>query len=43
MPADAWWQNSLIIEHFEQLAIWVVDLLPEDIATHINFNSSWQD
>ena len=43
MPADAWWQNSLLIEHFEQLAMLVVGLLPEDIATHINFNSSWQD
>ncbi|MDX1572670.1 MAG: CvpA family protein [Methylophaga sp.] len=43
MPSDAWWQNSLMIEHFEQLAMWVVNFLPEDIATHINFNSSWQD
>lgn len=43
MPADSWWQNALLIEHFERMAMWLVELLPQDIASHINFNSSWQD
>ena len=38
MPADSWWQNSLLIENFEKLALWVRDLLPTDIAQHINYN-----
>ena len=38
MPADSWWQNSLLLEHFEKLAIWVRDLLPTEIAQHINYN-----
>ncbi|RKZ78106.1 MAG: CvpA family protein [Gammaproteobacteria bacterium] len=37
MPADDWWQNSLLIEHFEKLAIWVRELLPVDLADYINF------
>lgn len=38
MPNDSWWQNSLLIEHFETLAVWVRDLLPADLAEYIHFN-----
>ncbi|EEF79004.1 Colicin V production protein [Methylophaga thiooxydans] len=38
MPTDSWWQNALLMEHFEKLAIWVRDLLPTEIAQHINYN-----
>jgi membrane protein required for colicin V production len=38
MPDDAWWQNSLLIEHFEKLAIWLRNWLPDDIASYINYN-----
>ncbi|MFW5426395.1 MAG: CvpA family protein [Methylophagaceae bacterium] len=37
MPQDDWWQNSLLLEHFEKLAVWVQTFLPSDIADHINF------
>ena len=37
MPNDSWWQNSLLIEHFENLAIWLRDLLPADLAEYIHF------
>ncbi len=37
MPQDDWWQNSLLLEHFEKLAIWVQTFLPSDIADYINF------
>jgi membrane protein required for colicin V production len=37
MPQDDWWQNSLLLEHFENLAVWVQTFLPSDIADHINF------
>jgi membrane protein required for colicin V production len=38
MPADSWWQNSLLIEHFEKIAIWARSFLPNDIAEYINFS-----
>jgi len=38
MPNDNWWQNSLLLEHFEQLAIWLRDFLPTDIAEYIDFS-----
>lgn len=37
MPEDDWWQNSLLLEHVERLAIWVQTFLPSDIADHIKF------
>jgi len=38
MPEDVWWQNSLLLEHFEKLASWLKNLLPADIADYINFS-----
>ncbi len=38
MPDDNWWQNSLLLEHFERLAIWVQGFLPSDIAEYIHFS-----
>ncbi len=38
MPSDTWWQNSLLLEHFENLAVWLRDFLPADIAEYIKFS-----
>jgi len=38
MPNDSWWQNSLLLEHFEQLAVWLRNFLPTDIAEYIHFS-----
>lgn len=38
MPSDSWWQSSLLIDHFVNLALWVRDMLPSEIAQHINYN-----
>jgi len=38
MPEDTWWQNSLLLEHFEKIAVWVTTLLPTDIAEYIHFS-----
>jgi membrane protein required for colicin V production len=38
MPSDNWWQNSLLLQHFEDLAVWVKQFLPADVAEHVNFN-----
>ena len=39
MPNDLWWQNSLLIEYFEKLAIWLQQWLPADLASSINFGN----
>jgi len=39
MPNDQWWQNSLLIEYFEKLAIWLQQWLPSDLASSINFGN----
>lgn len=36
MPNDLWWQNAMLIEHFEQLAIWAKQFLPVGLAQYIN-------
>ena len=36
-PNDAWWQESQLIGYFQELAIWLRDLLPPDIADKFNF------
>jgi|SRR5690554_6235740 len=38
MPSDNWWQDSLLLQHFEDLAVWVKQLLPADVADHVNFD-----
>lgn len=32
LPRDPWWQESVVIEYFEPLALWALDLLPESIS-----------
>jgi len=38
MPDDAWWQNSLLLEHIERIAVWVTTLLPAELAEYIHFS-----
>ncbi|MES9881015.1 MAG: CvpA family protein, partial [Sedimenticola sp.] len=36
-PNDPWWQESQLIAHFQELAIWLRGLLPADIGDRFNF------
>jgi membrane protein required for colicin V production len=36
-PRDSWWQESQLIVHFQQLAGWLLSLLPPDIAEYFQF------
>jgi membrane protein required for colicin V production len=36
MPNDDWWQNAILIEHFEKLAIWAKQFLPAGLAQYVN-------
>ena len=37
MPAEAWWQESMMVEHFLNIAMWIKDLLPADVANRFTF------
>jgi len=33
MPEELWWKESLLIEHFSSLSVWVREFLPQDLAS----------
>lgn len=37
LPQDSWWQESMLIPHFEDLAMWMAQFLPPEIAKNIQF------
>lgn len=36
IPKDPWWQQAKLVGHFEELALWMRELLPPDFAAKIN-------
>ncbi|PLY16501.1 MAG: colicin V production CvpA [Sedimenticola sp.] len=36
-PNDPWWQSSQLIGYFQDLAVWLKQLLPADIGEKFNF------
>ncbi|SEQ06714.1 membrane protein required for colicin V production [Ectothiorhodospira magna] len=39
IPQEPWWQDSLLLPHFERMALWLRDLLPPDLASHFAFGA----
>lgn len=37
LPKDPWWQQALLLRHFQEAAIWLRDFMPPDIAQHFHF------
>jgi len=37
IPSDPWWHESVLIGYFQDLAIWLRDLLPPDIASKFKY------
>jgi membrane protein required for colicin V production len=37
LPKSSWWQDSLLLDYFQTLAIWLKSLLPADIAGNFAF------
>jgi len=37
LPEDPWWYESTLIVYFQELAIWLRDLLPPDIAAKFKY------
>jgi membrane protein required for colicin V production len=40
LPQDPWWQQSLLLGHFQEMAMWLKSFLPEDIARNIQFQGA---
>lgn len=36
-PDDPWWKASVLAPYFQELALWLRDLLPPDIADRFNY------
>ena len=37
LPADPWWQESKLIPYFEELALWMKEMLPTEVADKFQF------
>ncbi len=37
LPEDRWWHESLLIPHFQQLAVWLQGLLPADFGDQFHY------
>ena len=37
MPAEGWWKASLLVGYFEELAYWLRDLLPPEMADRFRY------
>jgi len=37
LPQDPWWQESRLVPYFEELAVWLRELLPPDIAGRFQY------
>jgi membrane protein required for colicin V production len=37
LPQDSWWQESRLLDYFEEFALWMRDYLPRDIAENISY------
>ncbi|MEZ5577556.1 MAG: CvpA family protein [Candidatus Competibacteraceae bacterium] len=37
LPKDPWWQQSLLLRHFQETALWLRDFLPPELAQNFRF------
>jgi membrane protein required for colicin V production len=40
IPRDRWWRESILVPHFETLAIAVRDMLPPEVAEHLTYGGA---
>lgn len=36
-PQEGWWHDSRLMPYFQELAFWLRDLLPKDVAEHFRY------
>jgi membrane protein required for colicin V production len=39
LPEDLWWQESALLEHFQQISGWLLEQLPEDLRNYFPYTS----
>lgn len=37
LPKDPWWQQALLLRHFQETAVWLRNFLPPEAAQHFRF------
>jgi membrane protein required for colicin V production len=37
MPAESWWQESNLVEYFREIALWIQEWMPQDLASRFKF------
>ena len=37
IPSEPWWQESMLVSHFLEIAEWIRNLLPSDMAGRFTF------
>ncbi|HRD67660.1 MAG TPA: CvpA family protein [Candidatus Competibacter sp.] len=37
LPKDPWWQQSLLLDHFQKTALWMRDFMPPELAQNFRF------
>lgn len=37
VPQDPWWQQSMLMEHFQKLAQMAIEFLPPDVVAHFSY------
>ena len=37
LPQDPWWSESVLLRHFQDLALWLRSFLPPDVAGNIHY------
>jgi len=40
VPEDPWWGESMLMAHFQDLAMWFRSMLPDDMAERIQYQPS---
>ena len=38
LSREAWWQESMLMPHFQEMAIWMREFLPADVAKNFKFD-----
>lgn len=38
VPRDPWWTESVLMQHFEELALMVIGFLPADLVKHFSYS-----
>lgn len=38
LPQDPWWQESLLVGHFQEMATWAGAYLPADVVSRFSYN-----